>query len=137
MSVVVEPTIEGPIHLPLTRMPLVASTIVTYEMLEDLVERGEVETVDDMMLCGYRSELRSYVVALPDVEWVFKITVHATWWDHWKAEHSRLSRFFRLKPGPGRRIEERVRIFKAVCPHVRLDRPRDCLLWLNEENQPQ
>ena len=74
---------------------------------------------------------RSYVAAGgPSIG---HMEVADTWWDQWKEEHPRLSRY--LRPPTFRYVEHKF--FGRICPH--LPHPageRDHILWVSDAATP-
>jgi hypothetical protein len=91
----------------------------------------------DVAIRGIRVMFRSYVaVGGPQVG---HMETPATWWDHWKVEHPRITEFMSpIWSGPTFRYEEHE-FFARMCPHMeysdRVGNPEH-YLWVGDAAAP-
>ena len=79
---------------------------------DTLASPVEMSIMRDASIRGVRLMFRSYVAAGgPSIG---HMEVADTWWDQWKEEHPRLSRY--LRPPTFRYVEHKF--FARICPHL-------------------
>lgn len=87
----------------------------------------EMSMMRDVAIRGVRVMFNSYVAAGGPV--IGHMETPATWWDHWKVEHPRISKYLR---SPTFRYEEHE-FFARVCPHLpRPFRESEHTAWVSD-----
>jgi hypothetical protein len=103
---------------------------ISIKRLDSILEKIELELIlDDITDCLLFS-IQSYIVALPDQDIVFHYSHPRDWWEFFK--HRFFPKWLLIKyPVQYTCIHQSEKRFKAVCPHVIMDKHATHLQWMS------